>query len=131
MPNSTNLVIWGDLPTKKNRLRPRKAGSRGRRYHYDDATAAEINSIVTQARMQWGTRKEVAHPKLDVRLWIHNSAKDVDGIYTTLLDALKQARVIWDDSAKWLNGGTALHPVVFVPNVRQERAEITLTMEDE
>jgi hypothetical protein len=60
-------------------------------------------------------------------MYVFNWAKDRDGIWTTVLDALKQARIIWDDSLRWYNGRELKHPAEQAPNLRMERIIITLT----
>lgn len=125
MPTETTLILIGDLPAKKNRIRT----ARGMGGHYDDKTRATICNLILQARTQWGARAPVPR-RTDVKiiLWLHNWRKDRDGIVTTLLDCLKEARVITDDSCNGLNGWFVMAPALECES-RDERAEITLTIQ--
>jgi hypothetical protein len=114
------MVLYGNIPSKKNYL---QVGPRGGRYRGE--VSACIANLTMQARAAWGARPPVESPDIEVRLFIHNPAKDRDGIWTTLLDVLKKARVIHDDSIRRNNGKETQWPVVIV-NKRDERAEITI-----
>jgi hypothetical protein len=120
------IVIYGDLPAKKNRLRPRSRRSRGRAHMYDERTAAELSSMELQARVAWGSLPAVSSPAISVRLFLFNFRKDPDGIWTTTLDVLKKARVIIDDRASELGGKETKYPVQRVATIREERIEVTL-----
>lgn len=114
------LTIFADFPSKKNR----RMGT-GARSHYSTDVKATLQTIETQARAAWGYRKPVIHPDIEVSMFIANFSKDADGIYTGLLDCLKKARVIVDDSLRYLNGTYLQHPAVQV-SAREERIEIVL-----
>ncbi len=118
------ILLRGDLPAKKNRIK----AVRGRVGHYDSKTAATIQNLILQARTQWGARESVPQrTDLKIILWLANWRKDRDGIITTLLDVLVQARVIADDSCNGLNGWMVVAPALKC-DLRDERAEITLTI---
>lgn len=118
------LTLYGPIPSKKNKLRPRSG--KGRAYHYDKETADQIEALTTFARIQWGPRPPLVHPEMELMFFVLNPAKDQDGMYTCLLDCLKQARVIQDDSIKWLNGKVTIHPAHVVSSLRDERVEIEI-----
>jgi Holliday junction resolvase RusA-like endonuclease len=124
MPTDITLLLRGDLVSKKNRIRT----ARGKGGHYDRKTADTIQNLILQARTQWGARCEVGRfTNITLKLWLHNWRKDRDGILTTLLDVLKQARVIHDDSCLRLNGWIYVAPAEAC-ELRDERVEITLTI---
>ncbi len=122
-PNAIKLVLQGKIVSKKNRLRPRRGPGKGKMY--DPAIKAAIDALDLQARAAWGARRALVHPTLDIFLFVANEAKDTDGMYTTILDVLKKAGVIFDDSIKYCNGLKRIHPAVIVP-AAMERVEIVL-----
>jgi len=118
------MQLHGPFPTKKNRLRPRIGGRRGQMY--DPAVKEFIDRLAMEARGEWGSRRELVHPKVEIQFFISNPAKDRDGLWTTVLDALKRARVIFDDSIRWYNGPELKHPAVIVATARLELVKIVL-----
>jgi hypothetical protein len=116
------IVLYGDLPAKKNRIK----AVRGRGGHYDKETAATIENLILQARAAWGSHAPVRDPALRIKMWIANNRKDRDGILTTLLDVLVQARVLHDDAVLLCNGIITLLPATLCKK-QDERAEIDIT----
>lgn len=114
------LRIFANLPCKKNG----RIGT-GRRSRYSPELRATLDNIALQARAQWGPRKPVKSPDIEVSLYVANFGKDADGILTSCWDCLKRAGVIVDDSLRWLNGTLLIHPAVQVSE-RDERIEIVL-----
>lgn len=114
------LTLRANFPTKKNR----RLGT-GRTSHYPKEVRETLDNLFLQARVAWGPRKPVVHPDIEVTMYIANFSKDSDGIYTAVLDCLKRAGVIVDDSLRWLNGTLLMHPAVQVSE-REERIEIVL-----
>lgn len=112
--------LWGDLPCKKNR----RIGT-GRNSHYPPTVQATLRNLELQARGAWGCRKPVVSPDIEVFLYVASLSKDYDGIVTSVWDCLKKARVIVDDSLRYLNGTYLQHPAVQV-SAREERIEIVL-----
>jgi len=108
------IMLYGPVPAKKNKLRPRSRGSKGRAHMYDEKTAGAIEALATQARIQWGPRRAIAHPELYFRFEVANSAADKDGMLTTVLDCLKTAGVLHDDSIRWCNGVHVNYPAEIV-----------------
>jgi hypothetical protein len=121
-PQEITLRLIGDLPCKKNRIH----AARGQRGHYPKDTKRTLDNLLLQARSQWGTREPWLHPDLEIRMYVYNTHKDRDGIVTTILDVLKKARVIEDDSIAFCNGLRTEHPALPVRTIREERIEITL-----
>lgn len=115
-------MLYGDLPAKKNRIRT----ARGRGGHYDDKTATTIENLILQARAAWGSHPPVKSPCLRIDMCIANNRKDRDGILTTILDVLVQARVLHDDAILLCNGTITLLPAILCTK-REERAEIDIT----
>lgn len=120
------LVLIGDLPCKKNRIRTGK-GSRG---HYAPGVKETLIDLQTQAAIQWRDRNgklpPLEHPYVIEQMYIFNPAKDRDGIWTTILDVLKKAGVIIDDSIRHYNGPEHRHPAILVKSIRDERIEILI-----
>lgn len=88
------LTIQGNIPNKKDNLRPRKGGG----MYYEGKDRRALDGIVFQLQTQWkGPPLECA----EVTVWLfRKSARfDPDGQKATILDALKQAGVIVDDNA--------------------------------
>lgn len=112
--------IFADFPSKKNG----RAGT-GSRSHYSPEVRATLETIELQARSIWGCRKPIVSPDIEVTMYIANFSKDADGLWTATLDCLKKARVIVDDSLRYLNGTFLQHPAVQV-SPRDERIEIVL-----
>jgi hypothetical protein len=102
------LEFPGPIPTKKNKLRPRIGGGQV----YDKATKGAIDALATLAAIQWGSRERIIHPSIEFELEYVDALQDRDGIYTTLLDALKKGGVIVDDSIKFFNGTVIKYPAV-------------------
>lgn len=124
-PGALRLVIYGKLPSKKNKLRPRSRRSGGRAHMYDKETKAELDSMTMQARVAWGARRPLESPNVDVYFFVANPAKDRDGIWTSVLDCLKNAGVILDDSIALYNGIERKHPAEIV-EAADERVEVVI-----
>jgi Holliday junction resolvase RusA-like endonuclease len=120
-PEEVTLRLIGDLPCKKNRIRAGPGGG-----HYPKAVKATLVNLELQARVQWGARPPWLHPDFEIRMFVFNTKKDRDGIFTTVLDVLKKARVIEDDSIDLCNGLRTEHPATPVRTIREERIEITV-----
>jgi Holliday junction resolvase RusA-like endonuclease len=124
MPERVRLVLYADFCCKKNRIRAGKGGG-----HYPKEVKATLENLTLQARAQWGPRKPVASPSMEIFLYIKNKRKDRDGIWQTILDCLVAARVLFDDSLEWLNGQEVKHRAEFVSHIRDERVEILMEFE--
>lgn len=129
IPAGKVIEIKCQVPSKKNKLRPRSARAKGRRHMYDEETRAALNAIETYARIAWGPAKVAVHPRVDVQFEVTNASQDRDGMWTTVLDCLKAARVIHDDNIRWFNGSIVHHPARIVPTARQARMILTLSEE--
>lgn len=125
------MTLSGPFPTKKNQLMPRR-GRNGRSagFMYDPEVGAFIKRLAMEARGAWGHRRELLHPNVQVKLFVAHKKKDRDGLWTTILDALKKGRVIWDDSIEFYNGTEIKHPATLISDPRQERVVITLEAND-
>lgn len=126
-PNQTLLILRGSCPSKKDGLRPRARGSKGKGYHYDGSVTEQIKALETQARIQWGPRPAVdSDVRMEFRFFVTARRKDRDALYTTTLDLLVKARVLHNDNPVWCNGYHGQHPVVVVDHPRDERVEILI-----
>ena len=124
------VTLRADFPAKKNRIVARR-GSRG---HYAGDVGKTITNIVGQLRAAWrtparGPLPRVESPDFEIRLWVFNPAKDRDGIWTTVLDAMVKAGVLVDDSTRWCNGREVQQPAIIVQDIRDERIEIAISWE--
>ena len=120
------IELKGRIPSKKNLLKPRSPRSRGRRHMYDEETRAMLTAVETQARIAWGPHRAVPHPRVDVYFETVNASQDRDGIWTTVLDCLKRAGVIHDDSIRHFNGTVVLHPAKIVAQARLARVYLCI-----
>lgn len=98
------FTIFGNIPNKKDLLRPGRKTPGKRGFYYDKPTKAAMNGIVTQLQAQWKTADGKQHPPLEcasvtVKLFRVSGNFDPDGQLTTILDALKEAGVIVNDTA--------------------------------
>lgn len=101
--------LIGPVPSKKNGLRPTQGAERARRKSglvYKDGIGQAITDLSKQ--MQWN-HPQLLHPDVIFLLNPAIEDQDKDGMVTTLIDLLKKARVIRDDSIRWFNG-TQLTP---------------------
>lgn len=122
------LILFGDLPCKKNRIRAGRGGG-----HYPKEVKETLRNLELQARAQWRTGGGPTAParnlSFDYRIYVQNPAKDRDGIWTTILDVLKRAGVILDDAIRNHNGTETNRPAEIVADPHEERIEITVTEE--
>lgn len=97
MENTHVLTLIGPQVSKKNNLRPRKGG-----FYYPREVRAKIDSYYWQALALWRDKGDPRPPlrKLRYKMDIYNQRADPDGIKTTVLDCLKRAGVIVDDSGE-------------------------------
>jgi hypothetical protein len=125
-PQEKRIVLYANFPAKKNKLRTPSGRAAGHNLVYRKGVAAMTQNLVLQARAAWGPRPYLESPDIEVFYFTVSAAKDRDGIWTTLLDVLKQARILFDDSIRWSNGTETHHPATLVANPREERVEILL-----
>jgi hypothetical protein len=104
---SVELDFESWIPSKKNQLMRRRGAGSGMMYT-DDVKKA-LQDLQLQAKVQWGLRPRIRHPQLEFRIDAQSS-QDRDGIVTTLLDVLKRAGVIEDDSIARCNGLMMIFP---------------------
>lgn len=109
---SFTLTFRTAIPSKKNALVPRRGRGTGKVYRPE--VKAAMQQLEAQAALQWGRRRPLEHPDVEYWLSCHNEAQDRDGMETTLLDALKKAGVITDDSVRFFNGEKLSHQVEIV-----------------
>lgn len=110
------------IPTKKNALRPRGRDSYGQRlkgYRYDTELKAALNAIATYCRIAWGSRQPILDPDIWVTFQTTLAAQDRDGMLTTVLDCLVEARVLHDDRIAKCNGRIIVEPAVLVEDQKQ------------
>lgn len=118
------ITLYGAAPSKKNALRP-TFGRRG--YVYDAQTKAALESLVDQARIQWGTRRRaVTSPRIQFKAFTLNRKQDRDGMLTTALDVMKKAGILHDDCIEFCNGEIVIEPATIVLHDRERRLEISI-----
>lgn len=103
------LKLVGPVPSKKNNLAPR--GPKGR-LGVSRHIQSQLDALVMQAMMQWGRKAPLEHPSMDFRIHCLSGQQDRDNIVTSLLDCLKKAGVILDDSTARCNGRLVIHPSI-------------------
>jgi hypothetical protein len=96
-----NLTIPMAVPAKKNFMRSPGAGATTRLV-YQRGIKAQMEAIVQVLQLQW-SGEPVRHPICIWRIDAPNQ-QDRDGIITTLLDAMKRARILVDDNIANCNG---------------------------
>lgn len=119
---SKTLVLFADFPAKKNRLRVTPRGGA-----YTKQVRETMTNLETQVRAQWGPAGPIRPSYVIVEMFIINDAKDIDGIWTTTVDALKKGGVIHDDSIRSFNPTQLFAPATLVTDPHDERVVITLT----
>lgn len=118
---TATLTLLGHVPSKKNQWKPRPGGGG---VYLDREANAEIAALMTQARIQWGPRRPMANPDIDIEFHVRSLRSDRDNKLSCLLDVLQKAGVIQNDNAKWCNGVLVLKPVVVA---KAEKTIVTLT----
>lgn len=118
------LVLRGHVPSKKNLLRV--ANGHGYR---DTKVVAEIEALRTYARIAWGLRRPLEHPKIEVRFFVKERRGDRDNMLTTILDCLTSAGVLVNDNIARCNGTITIRPAVVTAD--EPRCEILLEEQDE
>lgn len=101
------LEVPMKVPSKKNTMRP-PGGKSSTKLVYPRAIKEQMNAIVTALQLQW-TGKAILNP---IIIWDLDcdGPQDRDGVITTLLDAMKKAGVIVDDSVRLCNGPWIVFP---------------------
>lgn len=87
------LTLLGHVATKKNG----KAAFNGRVVQ-TRAKKADLDSLILQARQQWGGRPPMETACISAAFFVRDGRSDLDGKYTTLQDVLVKAGVLRNDS---------------------------------
>jgi hypothetical protein len=122
------LEIKCSVPSKKNLLRPSSNG-RGRRATplvYKAGVREQLTAIEQYIMLGWKGRPCVIHPRVVIDFFCANRLKDRDGMWTTVLDCMRRAGVIFDDSIKYFNGIVQKNPATLVANARLEKVVVTI-----
>ena len=109
---STVTTTWCSTVT----ARARTSGKDGRTY-IDDETQALIDTLTTQAKAQW-KHEPVTYPSMSIQFFTRDRRRDRDNLLTTVLDCLRDAGVIFNDTIKSFNGTLVLLPAVVDENER-------------
>jgi len=102
------LHLTGHVPSKKDLYRRKKNGG----LYLDKEVKAQIASLETQARIQWGPRKPLVHPDVSVTFYVRSRRPDKNNKHGCLMDVLQAAGVIKNDNIKWFNGREIIEPAV-------------------
>ncbi len=99
---SFSLTLYGVVPSKKNSWKRGRAGN----VYIPEQVAADINALVIQAKTQRHRLPlaSIAGSKLMVHAQFKAPAeiKDLDNMFTTILDVLQKAGVIKNDKlVRW------------------------------
>jgi hypothetical protein len=121
------------VPTKKNCLRPgrKDAEGKGGGLRYKRGIREACLALTHLAILQWGERAPLIHPNAQWWFIAENDRQDRDGMYTTMIDVLKKAGVIKDDSIKYFNGLQIIHPAVVTRAPLEAGVRITLDWRDQ
>lgn len=87
---------------------------------------ALLESLILQARSQWGCQPPVTHPEMRVTFSFSSGRPDRDNRLTAILDCLQKAGVILNDNAKQFNGRLTLEPARFV-KAGKEQVEVEIS----
>jgi Holliday junction resolvase RusA-like endonuclease len=118
------LKLIGAVPSKKNNYRRSAHGG----MFIPNKEAAEIASLMFQARAQWGDREPVSpDATFAFRFYRKTRRADRDNAYTCLLDVLQKAGVIRNDNLKHCNGEHIICPAVVNSSLSVERVEIEVS----
>jgi hypothetical protein len=104
------ITLWGQLVSKKNMYTPIKTES-GVIFIKNSQLQAKINALACQIPADMRGLK-LENPDILVRMTVAHQQGDQDGAYTTLLDILVDAGVLWNDNIKRCNGRKILEPCV-------------------
>lgn len=115
------LTLRGPCPSKKNLYRRAKNG----RMFLNDEVKARLDSLIIQARLQWGAQQPVTHPDMKVTFYFSSGRPDRDNRLTAILDCLQEAGVILNDNVAKFNGPVLLNPAVMV-SAGKERVEVEI-----
>ena len=95
------LVIEGNIPSKKNLLRFRAGRSKP---FYDTDVRMALDDICDQVADQWAARAPLLHPARMIVFYGMSELSDRDNKFTTLLDALVGGGVLKNDDIASCNG---------------------------
>jgi hypothetical protein len=120
MSDFLEIVICGDVKSKKNNYSQTKSG---KRFKPKDIVETEKLALLQIPPDYFGL--ELKHPAIEVFMEMPKKsfAMDQDGAYTTVLDYLVKSRVIFEDNIRNFNGPKYFHPVV-----EAERKKITVRL---
>lgn len=124
-PDATVRLSYLKLPAKKNTWR---RGINGRMYLPGEVRRA-IEALTWQAKAQWCGRQPLENPAVQVELHLSDLRRDIDGIWTTILDALQAAGVIRQDNAAHFGGPVAFAPVRYIGRGQTEEVIIRIWRE--
>ncbi len=107
------ITLLGHCPSKKNLWQMGKSGRMFIKKNVKDA----IDALTRQAASQWPDRP-VKHPDVEVTFYVRDARPDRDNKLTTVLDCLRDAKVIKNDNIKSFNGTLVVRPAIFDCNER-------------
>jgi len=115
---ATEIHLFGDIPSKKNRYSPTKGGM-----HKGKELKEELDALEEQIP---GDMRDLClqHPDIVVEFAVKNRRKDRDGMLATLLDVLVACKVITDDSINSCNGTVLILPAKLIETHMSDYARI-------
>jgi len=112
LPPRIDILLMGNVPSKKNSYTPRKGG---KGFFKGKELVAQLEALMWQIPLYCRDLKLV-HPHITMQFTVPNGLSDRDNKVTTVLDLLKSAGVIWNDSIASCNGRMAVLPAIVKPD---------------
>ena len=116
----TELVIAGNIPSKKNMLKVTASGHG----YYDKELRQQLNDLSEQVARQWSKynvdgvkvpREPLVHPAIALVFYVVSDRSDKDNKTTTLMDALVSGGALKDDCIAYCNGPILICEAVKTP----------------
>ena len=125
MTKQQTFTVHCSLLAKKNLYR--HAG--GANVYIPNEVREVLLDIEQSLREQFGMTLPAIHPRVTFRFFVNSNLKDRDNLKTTLLDCMKNAGLIVDDSIAYFNGWDSTAPAVVDSKLKDDEEIAVITME--